>query len=71
VIKDFEAAHPDIRIKSEAISFTEIARQLVLRVRSGNPPDVSEVAGNERSSSRRRASSSRSTRTSPRTSRAR
>ena len=47
LIKDFEAAHPDIKIKSEAISFTEIARQLVLRVRSGNPPDVSEVAGND------------------------
>jgi multiple sugar transport system substrate-binding protein len=47
VIKDFEAAHPDIRIKSEAISFTEIARQLVLRVRSGNPPDVAQVAGND------------------------
>ena len=47
VIKEFEAAHPDIKIKSEAISFTEIARQLVLRVRSGNPPDVSEVAGND------------------------
>jgi multiple sugar transport system substrate-binding protein len=47
VIKDFEAAHPDIRIKSEAISFTEIARQLVLRVRAGNPPDVAQVAGND------------------------
>jgi multiple sugar transport system substrate-binding protein len=46
-IKDFEAAHPDIRIKSEAISFSEIARQLVLRVRSGNPPDVAQVAGND------------------------
>jgi multiple sugar transport system substrate-binding protein len=47
VIKDFEAAHPDIRIKSEAISFSEIARQLVLRVRSGNPPDVAQIAGND------------------------
>ncbi|HEY1325583.1 MAG TPA: extracellular solute-binding protein [Casimicrobiaceae bacterium] len=47
VIKDFEASHPDIRIKSEAISFSEIARQLVLRVRSGNPPDVAQVAGND------------------------
>ena len=47
VIKDFEASHPDIRIKSEAIPFTEIARQLVLRVRSGNPPDVAQLAGND------------------------
>lgn len=47
VIKEFEAAHPDIRIRSEAISFTEIARQLVLRVRAGNPPDVAQVAGND------------------------
>ena len=38
---------PDIKIKSEAISFTEIARQLVLRVRAGNPPDVSQLAGND------------------------
>jgi multiple sugar transport system substrate-binding protein len=47
VIKDFEAAHPGIKIKSEAISFSEIARQLVLRVRSGNPPDVAQIAGND------------------------
>ncbi|HET8728953.1 MAG TPA: extracellular solute-binding protein [Alphaproteobacteria bacterium] len=47
VIADFEAANPDIDIQSEAISFSEIARQLVLRVRSGNPPDVSQLAGND------------------------
>src|SRR5262249_55567142 len=47
VIADFEKAHPDIKIKSEAISFSEIARQLVLRVKSGNPPDVAQVAGND------------------------
>lgn len=47
VIKDFEASHPNIKVKSEAISFTEIARQLVLRVRSGNPPDVAQLAGND------------------------
>jgi len=47
VIKEFEAGHPGIRIKSEAISFTEIARQLVLRVRAGNPPDVAQLAGND------------------------
>jgi len=47
VIRDFEAANPGIKVKSEAISFTEIARQLVLRVRSGNPPDVAQLAGND------------------------
>ncbi len=47
VIRAFEAEHPDIRIKSEAVSFTEIAHQLVLRARSGNPPDVAELAGND------------------------
>jgi multiple sugar transport system substrate-binding protein len=47
VIADFEAAHPNIEIESEAMSFSEIARQLVLRVRSGNPPDVSQIAGND------------------------
>ena len=47
VIADFEKAHPDIQIKSEAISFSEIARQLALRVKSGNPPDVAQLAGND------------------------
>src|SRR5690606_19443529 len=47
VIADFEAANPDIKIVSEAISFSEIARQLVLRARSGNPPDVAQIAGND------------------------
>jgi multiple sugar transport system substrate-binding protein len=47
VIQDFEKSHPNIEIKSEAISFSEIARQLVLRVRSENPPDVAELAGND------------------------
>src|SRR5438552_17054421 len=47
VIADFEKAHPDIEIKSEAISFSEIARQLASRVRAGNPPDVAQLAGND------------------------
>jgi multiple sugar transport system substrate-binding protein len=47
MIRKFEAANPDIEIKSEAVSFSEIARQLVLRIRSGNPPDVAEIAGND------------------------
>jgi multiple sugar transport system substrate-binding protein len=47
VIADFEAANPNIDIVSESISFSEIARQLVLRARSGNPPDVAQIAGND------------------------
>ena len=47
VIAEFEKSHPDIQVKSEAISFTEIARQLALRVKSGNPPDVAQLAGND------------------------
>jgi len=47
VIADFQKAHPDIEIKSESISFTEIARQLALRIRAGNPPDVAQLAGND------------------------
>ena len=46
-IADFEKSHPNIEIQSQAISFSEIARQLVLRVRAGNPPDVAELAGND------------------------
>ncbi len=31
----------------EAISFSDIGRQMVLRVRSGNPPDIAELEGND------------------------
>lgn len=47
IIADFEAANPNIDIVSESISFSEIARQLVLRARSGNPPDVAQISGND------------------------
>ncbi|HXX82495.1 MAG TPA: extracellular solute-binding protein [Casimicrobiaceae bacterium] len=47
VIADFEKVHPDIQVKSEAISFSEIGRQLVLRINAGNPPDVAQLAGND------------------------
>lgn len=46
-IKAFEASHPDIKIKSEEISFSDIGQNLVLRQRSGNPPDVAELSGND------------------------
>ena len=38
VIADFQKAHPDIEVRSEAISFSEIARQLALRIKAGNAP---------------------------------
>ncbi|PSL08403.1 carbohydrate ABC transporter substrate-binding protein (CUT1 family) [Haloactinopolyspora alba] len=47
VIADFEAEHPNIRIKSQAIAFSDIAQQLVLRTQSGNPPDVAQLSGND------------------------
>ncbi|MDP0926272.1 extracellular solute-binding protein [Paracoccus onubensis] len=47
VISAFEAENPDIKIESESIAFAEMARQLVLRLRSGNPPDIAQVAGND------------------------
>jgi multiple sugar transport system substrate-binding protein len=47
VIQDYQAQHPDIEIKSEAISFSEIAHQLVLRTRAGNVPDIAEIAGDD------------------------
>ncbi len=47
VIDAFEAANPGIKIESQTVAFSETARQLVLRLRSGNPPDVAQVAGND------------------------
>jgi len=44
-IKQFEKLHPNIVIKSEPISFTDIDHQLLLEVRSGNAPDVAELQG--------------------------
>ena len=47
LIKEFEAQNPGITVKSEAISFSDIGRQLVLRTQSGNPPDVAQISGND------------------------
>jgi multiple sugar transport system substrate-binding protein len=46
MIKAFESEHPDIQVKSEAISFTDIEQQIVREVQSGNAPDVAEMQGN-------------------------
>jgi len=44
-IKEFESLHPNIEIKSEPVSFSDIDHQLLLEVRSGNAPDVAEMQG--------------------------
>src|ERR1700728_877592 len=46
MIKEFESLHPNVEIKSEPISYTDIEHQLVLEQQSGNAPDVAEVQGN-------------------------
>lgn len=46
MIKEFEKENPNITIKSQPISYTDIEHQLVLQVRSGNTPDVAELQGN-------------------------
>ncbi|UPK73136.1 sugar ABC transporter substrate-binding protein [Nocardioidaceae bacterium SCSIO 66511] len=50
LIKEFEKQNPGITVKSEALSFTDIGHQLVLRTQSGNPPDVAQIAGNDTAS---------------------
>lgn len=50
LIEEFEKQNPGITVKSEALSFTDIGHQLVLRTQSGNPPDVAQIAGNDTAS---------------------
>jgi multiple sugar transport system substrate-binding protein len=47
LIKRFESENPDIKIKSESVPFSDIGQNLVLRVNSGNPPDVAQISGND------------------------
>lgn len=47
LIKEFERANPDIRVKSESVPFSDIGQNLVLRVNSGNAPDVAQISGND------------------------
>ena len=47
LIKRFEQANSDIKIKSESVPFSDIGQNLVLRVNSGNPPDVAQISGND------------------------
>src|SRR5579875_1722259 len=44
-IKEYESLHPNVTIKSEPVSYSDIDHQLLLEVRSGNPPDVAEMQG--------------------------
>ncbi|MPZ82787.1 MAG: extracellular solute-binding protein [Actinophytocola sp.] len=46
LIQKFEALHPDITVKSEPVSYSDIEHQLILQVQSGNAPDVAELQGN-------------------------
>lgn len=46
MIKAFEQQHPNVQIKSEPISFTDIEQQVIREVQSGNAPDVAEMQGN-------------------------
>lgn len=46
-VQQFEASHPSIKVQMQPISFSDIGHTLVLRVRSGNTPDVAELSGND------------------------
>jgi multiple sugar transport system substrate-binding protein len=45
LIKAYEKLHPNVTIKQQPISYTDIDHQLLLEVKSGNEPDVAEVQG--------------------------
>jgi multiple sugar transport system substrate-binding protein len=45
MIKKFEKLYPNITIKQQPISYTDIDHQLLLEVKSGNAPDVAELQG--------------------------
>lgn len=47
LVADFEKSHPNITVKMEAISFTDIAHKVLLEAQSGNAPDVTQIAGND------------------------
>jgi multiple sugar transport system substrate-binding protein len=47
MISAFESSHPGIKVKSQPISFTDIGHTLVLKVQSGDTPDVAELSGND------------------------
>jgi len=46
MINKFEQLYPNIHIKAEPVSYTDVEHQALLQYRSGNPPDVVEMQGN-------------------------
>jgi multiple sugar transport system substrate-binding protein len=46
LVKQFEDAHPNIKIEFESISFSDIEQKLLLQLRSGQSPDVIQTYGN-------------------------
>ena len=46
MITKFESLYPNITIKSQPVSYTNVEHQAILQVKSGNPPDVAEMQGN-------------------------
>lgn len=47
LIAQFEKDNPDITVKSEPISFTDIAHQVLLETQARNAPDVIQTSGND------------------------
>lgn len=46
MIAEFEKLYPNITIKSEPVSYTNVEHQALLQFKSGNAPDVAEMQGN-------------------------
>lgn len=47
LVTTFERQHPDIAVRMEPVSFTDIAHKVLLETQSGNAPDVVQVSGND------------------------
>lgn len=45
MIRKFESLYPNITIRQQPISYTDIDHQLLLEAKSGNAPDVAELQG--------------------------
>jgi len=46
LVKQFEAAHPKIKISMAPIPFSDIEQKVLLQIQSGTAPDVVQTAGN-------------------------
>lgn len=47
LIAAFEEENPDIQVEMSGIAFSDIAQQVLRQARSGNAPDIVELAGND------------------------